>query len=483
MKHFRSLAAAAAYLLAAPATSDGQSAPALAVRVVRFWVPEYRQTVVKAFVQIPYIALTPTSTNASGVLSYRVTVRVADSTGLTLMQQSWAKRVPAGVRAPGVTGFEILEFAVAPGRYRLELAVDDSVSGTRIDRAMDLQGFGDHPGASDLVLSPQMRVPGPVDTIPLQGELRRGNTVFTATAAVQLAPLGDRSRLYYYLEAYAEGPDSGALRLEIRNEGDQVVLALPSRPVQLSAGGGVIRGQLDLTGLPEGRYDLHAGLQLRERTTERRATFLMGNLAAALAQENEQRALRLVSDSGYFGEMSVEQLDEAFAPISYVSTGDDRLSIWSPQLSVQAKRNFLVNFWKGRDQTLGTPRNEAREAFYARIAEADRRFTDQQQGSRPGWRTDMGRVHIRHGEPTEVLRRSQIGLSQPYQVWRFASARELWYVFVDRTNFGSYELVASNDPKEPTRPGWEAQVGPDALNDIGQFLNIDFIRRGRTNTQ
>ena len=483
MKIFRSIAAVATLLSAAPADSAGQSAPALTVRAVRFWVPEYGQTVVKAFVQIPYIVLTPTSTGPDGVLSYRVSVRVADSSGLTLMQQSWAKHAPSAYRAPGATGFEMLEFPVAPGRYRLELAIEDSVSGTRVERALDFQGFGDKPGASDLVLSPRMRVPGPADSIPGPGELRRGNTVFTASAEVQLSPLGDRSKLYYYLEAYSEAADSGVLGLEIRNEAGQSVVPLPSRQVQFAAGGGVIRGQLDLTGLPEGRYELRTSLALRGRTIERSAPFAMGNLESALQQENEQRALRLVSDTGYFGEMANEQLDEAFAPLSYISTSEDRLAVWSPQLSVAAKRNFLVNFWKGRDPTPGTPKNEMREAFYARITEADRRFTDQQHGSRPGWRTDMGRIYIRMGEPVEILRRSQVGLAAPYQVWRFQGAREMWYVFVDRTNFGSYELVASSDPKEPSRASWEGQVGPDALNDIGRFLNIDFVRRSRSNTQ
>jgi GWxTD domain-containing protein len=475
--------AAAAFLLAAPAISAGQSAPALAVRAVRFWVPEYGQTVVKAFVQIPYVALTPTSSDPTGVLSYRVSVRVADSTGLTLMQQSWAKHVPASVRSPDATGFEILEFAVAPGQYRLELTVDDSVSGTKIEREVPLQGFGASPGASDLVVSPRMRVSGPEDTIPIAGELRRGNTVFTAAADVRLGPLGDRAKLYYYLEGYTAVADSGALRLEVRNDQGVALLTLPARSVQMNAGGGAVRGQLDLTGLPEGQYQLHAILVLGGRSVEREAPFEMGSLGAALAQENEQRAARLLSDSGYFGEMSVDELDEAFAPVSYISNSEDHLSVWSPTLSVNAKRTFLVNFWRSRDQSPGTPRNEAREAFYGRISEANRRFTDQQHGSRPGWRTDMGRILIRAGEPTEILRRSQVGLAQPYQVWRYAGSRDRYYIFVDRTNFGSYELTASNDPKEPTRAGWETQIGPDALNDIGRFLNIDFIRQGRSNTQ
>jgi GWxTD domain-containing protein len=450
---------------------------------VRFWVPEYGQTVVKAFVQIPYVALRPTDPGPNGILSYRVSVRVADSSGLTLMQQTWVKQASATLRIPGATGFEILEFPVSPGRYRLELTVEDSVSGTKLERAVDFEGFRTGPGASDLVISPRMRIAGAEDSVPINGELRRGNTIFTATAEVRLSPMGDRARLFYYLEAYSERADTGTLTLEIRDPANAPVLQLPARPVQLGAGGGVIRGQLDLTGLPSGAYEVRTSLALRDQTLVRTAPFTMGDLEAALAQENAARAERLESDEGYFGEMTGEQLDTAFAPLSYISTGEDRLSVWTPQLSVNAKRAFLVNFWRGRDQTLGTPRNEAREAFYARIAEADRRFTDQQRGSRPGWRTDQGRIFIRNGEPTEILRRSQVGLSAPYQVWRYTAARDRWYVFMDRTNFGSYDLMGSNDPREPSRADWEGQIGPDGLNDIGRFLNIDFVRRGRARTQ
>ena len=162
-----------------------------------------------------------------------------------------------------------------------------------------------------------------------------------------------------------------------------------------------------------------------------------------------------------------------------MATPEDQLSIWSPRLSQQARRNFLVAFWRNRDPSPGSPRNEAREAFYAKLAEVNRRFGDQQRGSRPGWQTDMGRIYLRNGEPNDVLRRAQIGLAPPYQVWRFSGAREKWYIFLDRTNFGGFELVASNDPKEVSRPDWGETVGPDGLNDIGSFLNMDFYRRDR----
>jgi GWxTD domain-containing protein len=478
VKIFKLFAVGAA-LCAAPAALAGQGAPALAVRAVRFWLPEYRQTVVKAFVQIPYVALTPTDVGPDGAMSYRITVRVADSTGLTLMQQSWAKRASAALRSPGASGFEILEFAVNPGKFRLELSIEDSVSGTRLERALDLQGFDDEPGASDLVVAPRMRVSGAADSIPRPGELRRGSTVLTAAAEVMLGPLEDRAKLYYYLEAYSSRADSGTLALDVQDESGKTMVTVPTRQVQFAGGGGVLRGQLDLTGLPEGKYRLRAALAVGGRTTERSAPFQMGSLASALAQEEERRTVALATDSGYFAAMGSVELDEAFAPLSYISTSEDRLQVWSPQLTLQAKRNFLIAFWGHRDTSPGPDRNEAREAFYAKIALANERFTDRQRGSRTGWRTDMGRVFIKNGEPTETLKRQQVGVSAPYQVWRYSQARDKWFIFIDRTSFGSFELAATNDPKEPTRPGWEAQVGSDALADIGSFLGIDFLRRSR----
>ncbi|HEU4569989.1 MAG TPA: GWxTD domain-containing protein [Gemmatimonadales bacterium] len=484
MTIFRAFAAGAALLTAAPAALAGQDAPALAARAVRFWLPEYGQTVVKAFVQIPYAVLTPTDGGPAGEMAYRVSVRVADSTGLTLMQQSWMKHAPAAARLPGATGLEILEFNVVPGKYRLELAVDDSVSATHVGKTLEFQGFTGRPDASDLVLSSRMRVPGAADTVPVPGELRRGNTILTALADVHLAPLDDRSRLFYYLEAYPAQADSGTLALEVVSREGQSLLKVPARPVQVGAGGGVLRGQLDLTGLPEGEYDLVATLALASGQVTRRAPFTMGDLGAALAQAESRRAEAMVTDSGYFGAMDQDELEEAFAPLSYVARPNDQLQVWGAQLSLQAKRRFLTRFWQQRDTlSPGTPRNEVREAFYQRIAEANRRFTDQQRGSGPGWRSDQGRIFIRNGEPIEVLRRSNVGTAPPYEVWRYAGSRDRWYIFSDRTNFGSYELLNSNDPKESSRPGWEQTLGPEALVDIGQYLNIDFVRRARSRVQ
>jgi GWxTD domain-containing protein len=472
---------------AAPRATVAQGAPALTVRVVRFYRPEYQQTVVKTFVEFPYISLTPTGPGPGAQLSYRISVKVTDSTGLTLMEQPWRGHVDASFRNdPRAGGLEMFEFPVKAGRYSLTVTVQDSVGGGTLTRTVPVEGFASRPAASDLVVSSQMRIAGAVDTVPQSGEWRRGSTVVRGAADVVLDPIHeDRGSLYYLLEAYGarpdtgapgtvERPDSGLLSVKVVDTAGHAMIQTPASKVLIGAGGGILRGQLPLTGLPEGHYQLETDLTVDGVTTSRSAPFRMGSLQAALDQDQRARELALVSDSGYFGAMDEAALDEAYAPLDYVARSDDQMDVWKRGLTVGAKRNFLIQFWARRDPTPGTPKNEARERFYGLIALANQKFTERGANARPGWRSDRGRIFIKNGDPADRLQRQNVGIAQPYEVWRYASGRGRWYIFVDRSGFGAFELVATNDLHEPTRPDWQLSLGSVAVSDIQRYLNIDF---------
>ena len=53
--------------------------------------------------------------------------------------------------------WRVVEFSLAPGRFRLDVTVEDSVSGQQMASSVDLVGYTGSPGASDLMLSPAMR--------------------------------------------------------------------------------------------------------------------------------------------------------------------------------------------------------------------------------------------------------------------------------------------------------------------------------------
>ena len=66
------------------------------------------------------------------------------------------------------------------------------------------------------------------------------------------------------------------------------------------------------------------------------------------------------------------------------------------------QERLLDEFWRVRDPSPGTAINEALSGFEQRVVIANRNYARLGQG--PGMLTDMGRVFIRYGEPSEVLR-------------------------------------------------------------------------------
>ncbi len=61
----------------------------------------------------------------------------------------------------------------------------------------------------------------------------------------------------------------------------------------------------------------------------------------------------------------------------------------------EQREEFIEAFWRRRDPTLETERNEYKEVFYERREHANQYFRE----GIPGWRTDRGRVYLIHGAP------------------------------------------------------------------------------------
>src|SRR6478672_2143335 len=264
-----------------------QPASNLVVHAVRAYRPSQGRTEVNAFMQIPYMLLEPTTDGPGGALSYKIQVRVADSTGLTLLQNSWQNHAPAVARAPNASAVDMVRFSIAPGRYRLTVTVQDSVSGRQAEVGTDLEGFAAEPPASDLLLSPSIRPATPTDSVPRPAELRWGEVLVTAAATLELTPL--RAVAYYLIEAYADQNVTGTLSFRVTDSAQAVLLRTPPERVQVPRGGGVLKGQLDLAGLPGGTYALTSTLAMGSRQVERSSTFTMANLGETLERDVSRR--------------------------------------------------------------------------------------------------------------------------------------------------------------------------------------------------
>jgi len=451
-----------------------QSAPELSLRAFRYYRAEGNQTRVTAFAEIPLSGMTPTSSDPGGQLSYKVRVKVSDSTGLALYENSWTNHARADLKAAGASAMEVVEFSLAPGRFRLDVTVEDSVSGQQMASNVDLVGYKESPGASDLMLSPAMRPVTGSDTLPKPGERQWGNTWVTTATRLRLTPL--RARAFYLLEAYADSDEPGTMSVSVSDTSGKALIKTPATPVQVAAGGSILKGQLDLTGLPAGTYRLTLSLTAGGKTEERSDDLVMADFQEAMNREAVRLAAERETDAGYFGQMNEAQLDSAYAPLIYQGQRDE-LSVYKSGLTLAAKREFMTQFWQKRDPTPGTARNEAREAFYQLIAFANKNYREGGRKTGAGWNTDRGRVFLRHqSEAEEKLDRVAAGKAPPYQVWRYATGKREFYIFADLSGVGGYKLLHSNDLKETSQPGWRDVLGNDALTDISRYLNIDFFR-------
>lgn len=202
----------------------------------------------------------------------------------------------------------------------------------------------------------------------------------------------------------------------------------------------------------------------------------MAGMRETLARDSIRREAARITDEGYFAAMNEEQLDSAEAPLLYIATEADQPGLYD-RLSVQAKRAYLTRFWKGRDPSPGSPRNEAREEFYGGIRFANHTFGEGRRGV-PGWRTDRGRIYAKNGEPHDMWDRTRSGKAPPYQVWQYFSGKHRYYIFADRTGFGAYALLHTNDLTEHSTTGWVELLTIDAVLDIQDYLGVSFIQGG-----
>ena len=168
-----------------------------------------------------------------------------------------------------------------------------------------------------------------------------------------------------------------------------------------------------------------------------------------------------------FSSASEAKLDSLYGPLVYLMKADERGRYGS--LNIEGKRAFLREFWKRRDPTSDTPANEAMTSFYGRVATVNRMFREGGAAEIPGWRTDRGRIYLKYGPPSAVLRRPQPPSTNPYEVWRYEKQRLLKFVFLDLTRFGNYTLIWTDDRFEATRPDWYLLLGPEAAQDAMRF--------------
>jgi len=103
---------------------------------------------------------------------------------------------------------------------------------------------------------------------------------------------------------------------------------------------------------------------------------------------------------------------------------------------------FIEAFWKQRDPTPGTPRNEFREEHYSRLKYASDYYG--RSSSVPGWMSDRGRTYIILGPPKTVESFSDVQNVYPVEIWSYLGDPSVGLptafnvIFFKRNGIGDY---------------------------------------------
>jgi GWxTD domain-containing protein len=132
----------------------------------------------------------------------------------------------------------------------------------------------------------------------------------------------------------------------------------------------------------------------------------------------------------------LKNIGELVEQLQYIAKDDELEYIRDAKTDLEKQKRFL-DFWKKKDPSPNTKRNEVMQEYYKRLINANKFFTTTYT---PGWKTDMGMVYVIFGEPSNIERHPYDMDAKPYEIWDYYGDN-LQFVFVDNTGFGDYRLI------------------------------------------
>ncbi|MGM0466949.1 MAG: GWxTD domain-containing protein [Acidobacteriota bacterium] len=147
-----------------------------------------------------------------------------------------------------------------------------------------------------------------------------------------------------------------------------------------------------------------------------------------------------------------EEYEQWLNEVTYIITKSEK-EVFLQLETNKEKDLFIREFWRQRDPTPGTPRNEFKEEHYQRFQFANETFG--RLSTLKGWQTDRGRMYIILGSPYQVEKIHTIQ-TYPIEIWYYHGDPNLGQptvfrlLFFRRYGAGDYELYSplSDGPKE-----------------------------------
>lgn len=142
---------------------------------------------------------------------------------------------------------------------------------------------------------------------------------------------------------------------------------------------------------------------------------------------------------------NMKDLNLLIDQLIYIANSEELNKIRNASSDEMRERNF-IEFWRSKDPSPNTSKNELMMEYYRRIKVANDRYSHYIDG----WKTDMGMIFIIFGEPSNIERYPFTENTKPYEIWDFYNENRQ-FIFVDDTGFGDYKLITPIWNEELTR--------------------------------
>ena len=336
-----------------------------------------------------------------------------------------------------------------PGNYKLTTTVFDDVAKTKSAETIPLE-IRDISASSLLMSDIQLATDiSKADATPSQFD----KYSLRITPNVQSSYGDDLETFCFYAEVYnlafdAETNGSYRVNYIIEDFEGNTLFKIPGKSKPKKNADAVVYVSFDISSLPTGQYQFKA--EVFDEDIDSSAVAIK---PFNVYRNQEAMAMQVNTERNIYSSIDEQAIDNYITQIEYICTEDEKRLV--KELSLEGKREFLINFWRDRDPTPGTPRNEFKEDYILRLMKARIHFF---YGDVEGWRSDRGRILLIYGTPEFIDREYKSSRKNGYEIWEYHELRGQGthqFIFIDTNENSSYPLIHSTFRDEIQNSEWE----------------------------
>ncbi|HEV8537300.1 MAG TPA: GWxTD domain-containing protein, partial [Bacteroidota bacterium] len=325
------------------------------------------------YIEVPYEQLHFTNDGQIFKSSYDVTIDIFGADNKLVDEKFWTESVETKDYRESVSARDAnlsqRSFTLLPAQYTVEIQVTDNETKKtlRRKRSVTVRNFALPTFvASDIMLVKRLTTEG-------------ANKVIYPNITGNVGDVTDGFSIFF--EVYNRlGADSAFVYVRVRNHRNEQV-GLDTCILALEKDRNSCFCRVNASELAAGEYTLDLESVPRSPAIH------------ALVKDSATSSTRSFQIRWRGLPATIADLDIAIDQLQYVTEKENLEKIKAA--TGESKREMFLEFWRKKDPTPGTERNELMEEYYARIDYANKHFTHYYDG----WKTDMGMVYVIFGQP------------------------------------------------------------------------------------